>query len=211
MATDNVSDRALNRPTFSIDGSEAEQSPMGQPEQPQQPAQEKTAELPQRYQIWLGRIIAAGEHGVTLDELSQQTGIPANEFSGRITELKQRGLVQRTSQRRPTRKGSTAAVIVAAPRALKQSVKHQRQPASKNSPADNDLPGGMTNAETPRDQYGRLITHGQRYRVPGVGLVEVYYETDEDEFYIFRPLAPEKRQPLRLLPPQTGPWRLTCC
>ena len=63
---------------------------------------------------WLRRIIAAGPRGVTLDELSEATGIPPNAFSGRITELAAARAVVRTSGRRPTRSGKTAAVIVAA-------------------------------------------------------------------------------------------------
>lgn len=70
-------------------------------------------ELPDRQQRVMLRIIAAGYGGVTLDELSQQMNCEPNKISGRITELKKRGLVAHTRNRRVTRAGSTAAVIVA--------------------------------------------------------------------------------------------------
>ena len=64
--------------------------------------------------VWLGRIVAAGPAGITLDELSELYGTPPNAFSGRITELAKDRKVVRTSARRQTRSGQTAAVIVAA-------------------------------------------------------------------------------------------------
>ena len=70
-------------------------------------------EIPQRQKQWLRLIVDAGFHGVTLDELSAMSGQSQNAFSGRITELAKAGRVTRTKERRPTRAGSTAAVIVA--------------------------------------------------------------------------------------------------
>lgn len=167
-------------------------------------------ELPDRCRIWLARIIAAGSRGVTLDELSAATGIPVNKFSGRITELKDAHLVRHTSDRRPTRSGSTAAVIRATDKATSEPKhRHQEFPemSTQTKPA-NELPDAITNQRIPRDQNGDVITHGARYRVPLVGLVQVHYDVDQDEFYIFRPTSPDKRQPINMLPPQREPWFL---
>ena len=71
------------------------------------------AELPERQRLWFRRIVDCGRRGVTLDELSVLTGQPPNQFSGRVTELRDRGLVARTKERRDTRAGSKASVIVA--------------------------------------------------------------------------------------------------
>lgn len=61
----------------------------------------------------LSLIVGAGRHGMTLDELAVHFDVAANQISGRVTELKKRGLVRHTRQRRKTRTGSTASVIVA--------------------------------------------------------------------------------------------------
>lgn len=71
------------------------------------------AELPARRKVIFARIYVAGAAGLTLDEISARTGDPPNQFSGRVTELVNLGLVTRTSRRRPTRAGAMAAVIVA--------------------------------------------------------------------------------------------------
>lgn len=71
------------------------------------------SELPERELIWLDRIVAVGPLGITLDELSAEYHQSANKFSGRITSLKAKHLVQHTEERRPTRSGGTASVIVA--------------------------------------------------------------------------------------------------
>lgn len=73
-----------------------------------QPRHKESAEL------WLRRIESAGSAGVTLDQLSEDSGVPVNFFSGRITELANARKVVRTGERRQTRSGRTAAVIVAA-------------------------------------------------------------------------------------------------
>ncbi len=61
----------------------------------------------------LGAIVRAGSAGMTLDELSVCFGCSPNALSGRVTELKQMGLVRHTADRRRTRAGASAAVIVA--------------------------------------------------------------------------------------------------
>lgn len=70
------------------------------------------SDLPRARHYWLSLIVDAGSDGVTAFELSEQTDIPQNVFSGRITELVAAGQVVRTKRRRPTMK-STASVIVA--------------------------------------------------------------------------------------------------
>ncbi|QDT07967.1 hypothetical protein K227x_63970 [Rubripirellula lacrimiformis] len=170
---------------------------------------EIASELPGRCRIWLGRIIAAGERGVTLDELSASTGLPANEFSGRITELKRRGMIHHTDQRRPTRKGSTAAVIRATERA-RQPHHHPQgfdDMTTKTLPPT-DLPDAITNNRVPRDQHGDLIKHGGRYLVPNLGRVEIHYDVDADEYFFFRPGRPDQQQPVSMLPHQTQSWEL---
>ncbi len=164
--------------------------------------------LPKRCRIWLGRIIAAGRRGVTLDELSAQSGIAAHRFSGRITELKKRGLIEHLRDRRPTRRGGTAAVIVATEQAHQPGLQEHSDDPSGNATEQqpSELPDAITNTAVPSDESGSRIAHGQRYMVPGIGLVEVYYEVEEDLFYVFRPRSPEKRQPINLLPPQLKPW-----
>lgn len=69
--------------------------------------------LSERRQRILAAIVDAGAAGVTLDELSQRFGVPAHTISGRVTELKRAGLVRHTGDRRRTRSGCSAAVIVA--------------------------------------------------------------------------------------------------
>ncbi len=165
-------------------------------------------ELPERCKIWLARIIFCREWGTTLDELSSAAGIPANEFSGRITELKKLGLIEHTAERRPTRKGSTAAVIVATELA---KTKPTRQPelmqmTTKTKPAC-ELPDAITNTAIPRDEDGRVIEHGMSYIVDGLGLLRVHYDFDVDEYYVHRVMPPGKRQPVSMLPPQTKAWR----
>lgn len=73
---------------------------------------------PSDRQLWLSRVVAAGPHGITLDELSHRYDVPAHRISGRITELAKARAVVRTAARRETRastpvKKITAAVIVA--------------------------------------------------------------------------------------------------
>jgi predicted transcriptional regulator len=72
-----------------------------------------TPTLSERRQEVLAAIVAAGAPGITLDELSQRFDVPAHSISGRITELKKAGLVRHTGERRRTRSGCSAAVIVA--------------------------------------------------------------------------------------------------
>ena len=51
--------------------------------------------------------------GVTLDEASQHFRVAPNRISGRFTELKARGLIITTNERRLTRTGSSAMVYKA--------------------------------------------------------------------------------------------------
>lgn len=67
---------------------------------------------PRRSRV-LNAIRDAGERGTTTDELSVRLRCFPNQVSGRVTELKALGLVTHTAQRRRTRSGATASVIVA--------------------------------------------------------------------------------------------------
>jgi hypothetical protein len=61
------------------------------------------------------RVLAYVKHssGMTCDEFIAATGMPHQSASPAFTSLEQRGLLLRTSDRRPTRTGSMAAVYVA--------------------------------------------------------------------------------------------------
>lgn len=65
----------------------------------------------------LEAIRAAGEAGMTLDELSAKFEIPVNCISGRCTELAKLGKIFRTQEKRLTRRGSPAFAWKAYPRA----------------------------------------------------------------------------------------------
>lgn len=69
--------------------------------------------LSERRTAVLFAIRQAGAAGLTLDELSERFDVSPNAISGRITELKRMGFVSHTGERRRTRAGSTAAVIIA--------------------------------------------------------------------------------------------------
>lgn len=55
----------------------------------------------------------SGARGLTLDEFCVATGKPANRVSGRFTDLRKLGLIQRSGERRTTKTGATAHVWVA--------------------------------------------------------------------------------------------------
>lgn len=165
-----------------------------------------------RCRIWLARIIAAGKRGITRDELSAATGVPQNAFSGRITELKNHEppLIQDTRERRPTRSGSTASVIVATEWARNHlnPSPHPELPvmSTKTVPAC-ELPDASPNEFIPVDETGNPIEAGCRYIVPGFGRAETFYEIDEDEMYVFPANDPAKRQRVDMMPPQETPWQ----
>lgn len=53
------------------------------------------------------------EHGsATVDELSAAFNLTPNVISGRISEMKRAGILRESGERRPTRSGRNAAVIV---------------------------------------------------------------------------------------------------
>jgi predicted transcriptional regulator len=54
-----------------------------------------------------------GRAGITIDEISSKAGLAPNCVSGRISELKRDGLLVATSERRNTRLGRAARVLVA--------------------------------------------------------------------------------------------------
>lgn len=59
-------------------------------------------------------VIRAADKGLTWDECSAQLDLPI-ACSGRFTELVEMGLIVKTTERRRTRAGKTAAVHVATP------------------------------------------------------------------------------------------------
>lgn len=63
-------------------------------------------------ELVLALVRGAGQRGVTCDEVAAATGRMPNQVSPRFTELSERGLIQRSGQRRHTRAGSTAHVWV---------------------------------------------------------------------------------------------------
>lgn len=113
---------------------------------------------------WLSRLVCKGRHGATLDELSAEYGVSANTFSGRFTELAQLGFVVRTGERRPTRSGSSASVIVAIDfvKSEKQVVTPEVTPVI--APKE-FMPGQLTNTSTPHDHKGDLVQTDRFYLV----------------------------------------------
>lgn len=97
--------------------------------------QKIVSDLTNREQIWLSRIASFGVKGVTADKLSELHGLPQNQFSGRITSLVDQGLVKRTKQRRETRAGCKASVLIA-----RQYLPEEEKPILKD-----------TSARTPHD------------------------------------------------------------
>lgn len=190
---------AASKPASPSDGPPAVPADQGEQSRDETYRDVRTTHDLQR-QKWLVRIMAAGRHGVTLDELSARHGVPPNTFSGRITELKNAGLVVRTGERRPTRAGSTAAVIVAAeflhrsrhsPSAVGQSsTAPDTDTPSDTNPHDSTseapmaseiLPDQLTNTSTPRDTSGRPLEPERWYRVSQRGGRAVRVKVYEDE------------------------------
>lgn len=60
-----------------------------------------------------GYVHARGPVGATVDEIEIALGYSHQTASARVTELKQLGSLVPTGDRRPTRSGSSAAVLVA--------------------------------------------------------------------------------------------------
>jgi predicted transcriptional regulator len=61
----------------------------------------------------LSMITIRGTQGLTLDEASILTGRPPNQISGRFSELRMKGAIRATEQRRKTRSGTNAKVYQA--------------------------------------------------------------------------------------------------
>jgi hypothetical protein len=117
--------------------------------------------------IWLCRIVAKGRHGATLDELAAEFGVEASSFSGRITELKERRLVVHTAERRPTRKGKTASVIVAIDFVKGEAGFHDPKRGGEmvTTERTNYMPDQLTCTGVPVDQYGDAIRDGRVYMI----------------------------------------------
>ncbi len=67
------------------------------------------AALRERIVIWIGK---RGARGATGDEVEIASGLPHQTVSARITEAKHLGLIAPNGERRPTRSGRNAAVLV---------------------------------------------------------------------------------------------------
>ena len=173
--------------------------------------------LTEREKPWLLRIVAAGDRGVTLYELSEQTGIPQNAFSGRITSLQTKMLVKRTKERRPTL-NSTASVIVATDRA-RQAKDRQltiddistQQPKGEELTM-NTMPDQLTCNEIPTDQDGEPMQDGRCYRINGTR-VQCF---DKGDGYMMVqpivrkdvPVSGSRPQLISEFPANTKPFRL---
>lgn len=66
-----------------------------------------------RAAIVLTAVSVRGEHGLTRDELAEQTGIPLQSLCGIVRRLLDDRLLVETDATRPTRTGSAAAVLMA--------------------------------------------------------------------------------------------------
>lgn len=67
----------------------------------------------QKATIWkqiTGQLAARGDHGMTMDEMSEWLGVAPNRISGRFTELVVQGVIVKTEHRRKTRTGKVAAI-----------------------------------------------------------------------------------------------------
>ncbi|WP_146413104.1 hypothetical protein [Crateriforma conspicua] len=192
------------------------------------------SEMPQRRREVYARIVAAGTKGLTVDELSAMTGRPANEFSGRFTELVDSGVCRRLKGvRRMTRQNSPASVVVATihvQSARPMPLPNFDQPAdSQTSPspspnqesatdgsatpdADDVMPDQMTCLTTPRDQHGDPMRAGRRYYV-GTAPV-MCFDDDAGDLMIQRctmngrPAEGSRPQRVDDLPANTKPRRL---
>lgn len=143
---------------------------------------------PVKCQQWLARIIAHGPAGCTLDQLSVESDTPANAFSGRITELvNDHKSVVRTSERRPTRAGGLASVIVA--KCFRPA--DESQPSLiDDGPVDDgprlelggDMPDVVSQSTMPVDQHGDPIQRGRFYllTLPKRKSVKARVEEDYD-------------------------------
>ena len=69
----------------------------------------------------LREIVKAKDYGITVDELSAYWGVPPNQISGRFSELKRSGDIEKIGTR-PTRGGKSAGVC----RAVKRKEGQQR-------------------------------------------------------------------------------------
>lgn len=70
--------------------------------------------LPEARAKVLDFIRAQGERGATTDEVARAFNVGANVVSGRLSELKKAMLIKDSGERRKTRSGKNAAVLVAA-------------------------------------------------------------------------------------------------
>jgi hypothetical protein len=113
---------------------------------------------------WLSRIVIKGRYGATLDELSAEYGVSANTFSGRFTELAGLGLVVRTGERRATRSGSSASVIVAIDFLRSEKPTATTEATSVIAPKEY-MPGQLTNVRTPHDHKGDMVRADRCYLV----------------------------------------------
>lgn len=146
--------------------------------------------------LWLLRIIAAGDRGITLYELSEKYRIPQNAFSGRITKLKEYGLVRHTKERRPT-KTSMAAVIVATARAIETKPKQREfDEMTTRTTSPVDIPDAVFNPRWPKDTHGDPITNGKYRYVDGKqSMVVMVEESAEGDLAFFWPVsAPSDRR-----------------
>lgn len=156
------------------------------------------SELPERRRVVYARVVATGERGLTVDELSAAMHVPPNAVSGRITELVQLGLVVRTDIGRQTRSGSFAKVVVARPFVTAEQLAYQaKQPFSKLSPVSdsrkdsnvsttyqtaNDQPDGLTRNTVPRDQFNQPLCAGAQYLVNGKRVL--CFDNDSGDLFI---------------------------
>lgn len=177
-------------------------------------------EVSQKQKLIMARIIAAGSKGMTLDQLSAQMHVPANALSGRVTELVRLGRVQHTKERRRTRAGSTASVIVASEFSSQPTL-----PTFQDHPTPNEtnamptsseaMPDQLTCLKRPRDQCGDRIEANTQYLINGCRVL--CYEDDKGSMFIQKctrggtRLPGSTPQPMELLPANARPFRLLDC
>ncbi|EMI20508.1 hypothetical protein RMSM_02540 [Rhodopirellula maiorica SM1] len=145
-----------------------------------------SARRPSQRGMVLARIANHGIDGVTREQLADEMGLPLASVCGRVRELKDCGEVVDTPNRRVTRSGKYAAVVICREfiNPTSQRSTSQRStatpPATSSAPPPPDrradrpttvdtmgdvMPDQITCPTTPCDQHGETIQAGRRYTI----------------------------------------------
>ncbi|GAA5510017.1 hypothetical protein [Novipirellula caenicola] len=133
---------------------------------------------PSQRGLVLARIANHGGDGVTREQLAEEMSLPLASVCGRVRELKDCGEVVDTPNRRVTRSGKYAAVVVCREFIHSANKSSANCSASRSTGRPSDRPTGrrpsidtmtdvmpdqVTCPQTPCDQHGEIIQAGRRY------------------------------------------------